>query len=202
MFSLLAATGASRTLSTTRSNRLKLPQFILSATSNLSLYAPRFCRPTLAPALKALGLIHTACLLEFATDFEIAYNDDCWDNVSLHFTEGAIYEIKNTSFACRLEGRDAIIAGFKKSLNGFDRHLTRRMWVVEGPYETSAKLSFVWHGVYSATGIPPLELSARQTLNFNGKKITHLTDDYLPGYGESARRWIEDHRPDLNPAYA
>ena len=180
---------------------MKLPQFIPSATSNLSLRAPRFCRPTFAPVLRALGLKHTACLLRYATDFEMAYNDDCWNNVAQHFTKDAIYEVKNTSFACRLNGCDVIITGFKKSLDGFDRHLTRRMRVVEGPSETSDRLSFVWRGMYNASGIPPLELSARQTLIFDGERIAHLTDDYLPGYGESARKWIETHRPDLSPAY-
>ena len=109
--------------------------------------------------------------------------------------------MRNTDFSCRIEGRNAIVAGFKKSLDGFDRHLKRTMHVVNGPSEDGDKLSFVWFGRYSHAGVPPLELSARQTLLFNDDKIKLLVDEFLPTYGENARTWIESHRPDLNPAY-
>ena len=180
---------------------MRLPQCVLSAAGNLTLRAPSVCRSTLRPVLHLMGLKLTAKLLHYASDFEIAYKTDMWNEVAGHFTSDAVYEVRNTDFSCRIEGRNAIVAGFKKSLDGFDRHLKRTMHVVDGPSEDGDKLSFVWFGRYSHAGVPPLELSARQTLLFNDDKIKLLVDEFLPTYGENARTWIESHRPDLNPAY-
>jgi len=152
-----------------------------------------------------VGLKLTAKLIHYASDFEIAYKTDIWTEVASHFETDAVYEVRNTDFSCRIEGRDAIVTGFKKSLDGFDRHLKRTMkrtmYVVDGPNEHGNELSFVWFGQYSQAGIPPLELSARQTLLFNDGKIKLLVDEFLPNYGEDAGSWIATYRPDLNPAY-
>ena len=180
---------------------MRLPQFILSATGNFVLRAPSVCRSTVRPALSLVGLKLTAKLIHYASDFEIAYKTDIWTEVASHFETDAVYEVRNTDFSCRIEGRDAIVTGFKKSLDGFDRHLKRTMYVVDGPNGHGNELSFVWFGQYSQAGIPPLELSARQILLFNDGKIKLLVDEFLPNYGEDAGSWIATYRPDLNPAY-
>ena len=180
---------------------MRLPQFILSSTGNFVLRAPSVCRSILRPALSLVGLKLTAKLIHFTSDFEIAYKTDTWNEVASHFESDAVYEVRNTEFSCRIEGRDAIVTGFKKSLDGFDRHLKRTMYVVEGPNEHDNEVSFVWFGQYAQAGTPPLELSARQTLLFNDGKIKLLVDEFLPNYGEDAGSWIATYRPDLNPAY-
>ena len=180
---------------------MKLSQNLLSATSNASLRYPSFCSLILPPVLRILGLQLTAKLLKYATDFEIAYRTDCWENVTQHFTEDATYEVRNADFACKINGRDAIVDGFKRSLNGFDRHLRRKMFVVDGPHEEPDQLSFIWFGRYTAPNAPTLELSAKQTLSFRENRISSLVDDFLPDYGVKATHWIETHRPDLDPAY-
>ena len=180
---------------------MKLPQLLLSATSNLSLRAPALSRPFLRVGLNCVGLKLTAQLLNFATDFEIAYKTDQWDNVARHFNADSTYEVRNTTFECTLNGRDAIVAGFRRSLDGFDRHLKRTMRVVDGPHENGNELSFTWLGSYFESGIPPLELSARQTLEFQDSRIIKLVDEYLSGYGEIAKNWIASHKPELNPSY-
>ena len=180
---------------------MNFSQTLLSATSNASLRCPALCKLVLPPVLRILRLRLTAELVKFATDFEIAYRTDCWNRVAQHFAVDATYEVRNADFACMLEGRDAIVDGFKRSLDGFDRHLRRKMFVVEGPHEDSEQLSFVWFGRYTASNAPTLELSARQTLSFCDGKISSLVDEYLPGYGAKATSWIETHRPNLNPTY-
>ena len=180
---------------------MRLPQTLLSATSNASLRYPFLCKLTLPPVLRVVGLRLTAKLVKYSSDFEKAYRTDRWDEVTQHFTADATYEIRNADFACKMEGRDAIIDGFKRSLDGFDRHLQREMKVVEGPHEDAERLSFVWLGQYTTPNAPALELSARQTLVFRDNKISALVDDFLPGYGAKATNWVETYRPDLNPAY-
>ncbi len=57
-------------------------------------------------------------LLAYADAFEETLKDDDWSRLEPYFPETAVYEIVGGPFACQLEGRRAIFAGLKKSLDG------------------------------------------------------------------------------------
>src|SRR6185369_14569969 len=72
--------------------------------------------------------------LAYAGDFERTYADDDWSRLYQYFADDAVYEVKATSFGCRLQGPQAIFAGIKKSLDGFDRKFEKRdIEVTSGP---------------------------------------------------------------------
>ncbi len=180
---------------------MKLPQWALSSYSNFALWAPSTFKPVLRFGLSMIGMRLTSRLLEYAMDFEVAYETDRWDDVQRHFAPDAKYEVRNTDFDCQIVGAEYIVRGFKKSLDGFDRQLQRKVSVVKGPHEDGDSVSFTWLGRYAAPNCPVLELSACQTLHFSDGLICHLIDEFLPESGEKARRWMESYGQGLSPVY-
>ena len=73
--------------------------------------------------------------MTYAGDFEKTLGDDDWSRVKPYFADDAVYEVKAAPFACKLTGPDAICAGMKKSLDGFDRKFDRRDIEVVGQRE-------------------------------------------------------------------
>src|SRR5512145_1317992 len=100
--------------------------------------------------------------LAYAQDFERTFKDDDWQRLLQYFTEDAVYEVKGSPVACRIEGRDAILAGIRKSLDGFDRKFdTRRLEVLSGPDLLEDGLAVAWAGHYEKKGLGSLRISAR-----------------------------------------
>src|SRR5688572_7105692 len=62
----------------------------------------------------------------YAQAFEQTFADDDWSRLAQYFEPDAVYEVRNVPFACRIEGRDAIFRGIKKSLDNFDRRFADR----------------------------------------------------------------------------
>lgn len=181
---------------------IRLPQPLLTAASWTMLHAPASAQPLFAGAMRLLGMPNSARFVRFAMDFEAALHSDDWQAVEQHFAPDACYEVRNMGPAPeRMEGRGEIIRGFRRSLDGFDRQLERKVRVVEGPVEQGDCVRFVWVGDYRRAGAPPLVISARQCVRFKAGLIVELVDDYLPGYGEAAGAWLAEHGEGLNPSY-
>ena len=143
----------------------------------------------------------SARFVNYAIDFEAAYVTGDWSRIGSYFTSDAIYCVRNSNFDCEIRRPGNIIAGFKRSVDGFDRKLKRSLWVVDGPDENQDSTSFIWHGVYRCNDCPPLSLSARQTACYRDGLIERLTDEYLPGCADAAANWLNEHKPDLDPSY-
>ena len=63
---------------------------------------------------------------DYAAAFEETFADDDWSRLEQYFAEDARYEISGGPFATTIDGRDAILKGLKKSLDGFDRKFDNR----------------------------------------------------------------------------
>src|SRR6478735_3425581 len=59
--------------------------------------------------------------MAYAAAFEQTLVDDDWTRLRPFFAADAVYEVQSEDVGCRLVGPEAIFAGMKKSLNGFDR---------------------------------------------------------------------------------
>lgn len=147
----------------------------------------------------------TERFLAFAMDFELTYDDDDWTRLERHFAKDAVYEVRNTAFACRLEGVPAILRGLKKSLDGFDRRLAKRtLDVVSGPKEDGDVVEVGWAATYlapDAPTAPPYVLRGRSIARLRDGVIAELADVYPDGTDAAAGAWLAVHRPDANPAY-
>jgi hypothetical protein len=139
---------------------------------------------------------------EYAQDFEKTYADDDWSRLAQHFEPDAVYEVRGVPFGCRLQGRDAIFRGIKKSLDGFDRRFAeRRPEITDPPIETGDEVSVGWAVVYVKPDAPPFRLRGRSTARYRGERIVHLVDEYPTGMAAEAETWLGAHAPDFDAAY-
>ena len=176
-------------------------QLLMSILANLALRSPSWSKPAFIVGLRLMRMPLTALFVDYAIDFEVAYATDDWSVVGRHFTPDATYRVSNSTFDCELRQPENIVLGFKRSLDGFDRRLKRSLKVVDGPSENASMVTFIWAGRYDGDDCPSLELSAKQTAHYRDGLIELLTDEYLPGYGDTANQWIHEYNPSLDPSY-
>lgn len=139
----------------------------------------------------------------YAMAFEQTYDDDDWSRLEPFFADDAVYEVRGSALACRIEGRPAILAGLKKSLDGFDRRLAKRtLDVTDGPHEQHGAVSIGWTGTYVVPGAPPLVLRGRSTARLRDGVICELIDDYPAGMDAEVGDWLARHAPGADPSYA
>ena len=138
----------------------------------------------------------------YAMAFEQTYDDDDWSRLEPFFAPDAVYEVRNSALACRLEGRQAILAGLRKSLDGFDRRLAKRtLDVIDGPHEQDGAVSIGWTGTYVVPGEAPLVLRGRSTAHYRDGLIRELIDEYPTGMDAEVGDWLVRHLPGADPSY-
>lgn len=140
--------------------------------------------------------------MAYAADFELSYTDDDWTRVRNHFAEDVVYEVKAESFGCKLVGREAIVAGLKKSLDGFDRRFdTREIELVGEPKIDGEVLSAAWKVHYAKAGYDPFTLRGSSTARCVDGKVLHLMDVYELSAENEFAEWRRSNDLDVNPAY-
>lgn len=141
--------------------------------------------------------------LAYAQDFEKTFDDDDWTRIEPYFASDAVYEVRNTSFACRLEGPAAIVRGIRRSLDGFDRRLPKRvLGLTAPPTITEDSVAFTWTATYStAVGGPPLVLRGRSALRYRDGLLIELVDEYPDGMDAEAAAWTAAHAPGCDVSY-
>ncbi len=118
--------------------------------------------------------------VKYAAAFEEAFRSDDWQALAPYFAENARYdaELPAPMGGC-FEGRAAVLAYFKRVLDGFDRRFaTRELSRLAGP---RADGDSVWlrGGVrYTAPGKPDLYFELEETVTFAGVAIVQLVDRY------------------------
>jgi len=144
----------------------------------------------------------TARFFAYAQDFEQTFADDDWARLAQYFRPDAVYEVRNVPFGCRIEGRDAIFLGIKKSLDNFDRRFAeRRPEITDPPTETGDSVSVGWAVTYTKPGAPAFVLRGRSTARYRDDQIVHLVDEYPEGMADEAACWVRAHAPDLDASY-
>lgn len=138
----------------------------------------------------------------YALDFEKTFVDDDWSRVEPYFEPDAVYEVRNTSLGCRIEGVQAILRGMKKSLDGFDRRCaSRTIEGTDGPTEDGDTVTLAWSVTYTKEGAPPFVLRGRSMAKYRGLRIAYLVDEYPDGMDEEAADWLGRYLPGASPAY-
>jgi hypothetical protein len=134
--------------------------------------------------------------VKYAAAFEDAYKSDDWSLVEPFFTEDAVYEVGDLPppFGGRNEGRAAILAYFKRILNGFDRRFaTRTLALLDGPREDGDTVWLRGSGVYTAPGVPDFRFELEERATFRGDRICHLEDRYEPAMAKSLVEYADTH---------
>jgi hypothetical protein len=92
--------------------------------------------------------------------------------------------------------------GFRRSLDGFDRHFGKRsIYLTSLPQEKGDTVEIDWCGPYRKQGYPPLVLRAHQTARYRGDVIVHLVDAYPDGMEEEIARWSRENGASLDGSY-
>ena len=138
---------------------------------------------------------------KYATDFEVAYESDNWSVVERHFAEDAVYEtLAGPPMGGCHEGRDAVLASMKQTLDGFDRRFdSREVTFLEGP---ELRGDSVWLRAlvkYAVAGAPDLVLEGISTATFNGDGIIRLEDSYPEGVADVVMQYLIAHGEKLQP---
>lgn len=141
--------------------------------------------------------------LAYAADFETTFDDDDWSRLAPYFAADAVYEVRNSSFACRLEGPAAILRGIKRSLDNFDRRLPKRVLGLTGPPTViDDRIAITWTATYStAIGGPPLVLRGRSSMRYRDGLLVELIDEYPDGMDAEVAAWTAAHAPGCDVAY-
>ena len=155
-----------------------------------------------SPLRYPTGRNTTQTFLKYVAAFEAACENDEWTRLRHFFHEDAVYEARNVSFACVLEGQAEILSGFQRSVNGFDRHmLSRKLRVLSPPSLFGERLQTVWRVSYTMAQTPPVHLVGTSSCAAFDGRIVHLVDTYHPGQAEAFQAWINQFGAHLDPSY-
>ncbi len=140
--------------------------------------------------------------LAYAGDFEKTYVDDQWERLRPYFHDEATYEVKAGSIPCLLEGRDAIFAGIKKSLDGFDRKFDEReLALVDEPVIEGREISVNWAVTYRKDDFAPYILLGKSVATYADGKIAALSDSIDPAAEKALGEWVQATGFSVDPSY-
>lgn len=144
--------------------------------------------------------------LAYYKAFEETYVDDDWSRLEPLFAPDAVYRVTGAgSFDCVLRGREALFAGLRKFLDGFDRRCTRRLESLEPPVVTENCISFRGAASYTRGDSPPFRIQLRELIEFRDERIVRITDIYdwgwESGLDAEAAEWLRRYGADLELSY-
>jgi SnoaL-like domain len=138
--------------------------------------------------------------LSYAAAFEQTYADDDWRRLEKYFTEDATYRVSGLARPYELHGRDNILRGMRKSLDGFDRKMAVRTIVpTSPPMEKDGKVTFRGFVRYQRADSPPAELHATLVAEFDGDRICNMHDTFE--LDDANRQWLGRYTRDLDGSY-
>jgi len=148
-------------------------------------------------------LTPTAIFGAYAAAFEQTYKDDDWERLERYFADDAVYSVVNLGPAsCSIRGRDAILAGIHKSVDGFDRRFdTRAVEILSGPEESGNNVRVEWRVTYTSAGRPDAVISAFSVARVADGRIVELFDVYDAGVAESFAEWLRETGMAVDPRY-
>lgn len=137
--------------------------------------------------------------------FDACCTDRQWARLVPLLTPDMRYTVAGAPFSCDIVGRDAVIAGFARSIAGFDSHFDERRWIGVGIRESPPNIvSGRATGWYRLGSLPPLSFSAHSVWRFEGQLLGAITEVYDPAEADvqQAMAWLATNGPGLDPSYA
>jgi len=137
---------------------------------------------------------------KYAADFEVAFESNDWSVVEPHFAKDAVYEtLAGPPMGGCLEGRDAVLASMKQTLDGFDRRFdSRTVTFLEGPELCGDSVRLRALVKYAVAGAPDLVLEGISTATFNEEGMIRLEDSYPEGVADAVRKYLKAYGEKLH----
>ena len=148
----------------------------------------------------------TKIFMAYAEAFEQTYIDDDWTRLQSYFAEDATYEVRGGPLACKLEGREAILKGLKRSVDTLDRRCDdRKIDVTSAPEFSSVdegdQLSIDWYVSYQYKDAPRAGFPGRSVATVADGVIIALRDEYSDEKMKPFIDWMAQYGNDLDGAY-
>lgn len=141
----------------------------------------------------------------FLDAFNTAYETDDWTPLAPMLTEDAEYRVSGIPFACHLRGRDAVIAGFAKSVRNFDRRFAARQHEPVGirVMEPDTVSAIAWTR-YTSADKGAIAVAAHGFWQFRDGRIERMLDVWDATLAENARAlaWLAENGAGLDASYA
>ena len=123
-----------------------------------------------------------------------------------YFRDNAVYEVVGGPFACKIEGKEAILRGLKKSVDGLDRRFDKRsIDVLSGPdtepLATGDQVTLSWLANYQLAGAPDISFPGKSTVIVIDGQISHLRDDYKEEDLVPFGSWAMEYGADFDGSY-
>ena len=125
----------------------------------------------------------------YADAFEVSYEDDDWSHIEPYFTEDAVYEGEPED----AQGREAVLAKLKQSVDAFDRKMDSRAIAFETSTIDGNSIRTRWSGTYTKSGVPDLIISGVEIAIFEGDRIARLSGEFDPEAQKAMGEWMAAH---------
>ncbi len=126
----------------------------------------------------------------YAAAFEETFADDDWSRLEQFFTPDATYEPGDGT---KIEGREAMLAHIRQSVDSLDRRFDSRDLSVVTPEVDGNQVSVSWTITFKVSGAPDLVMTGKECATFSGDVIEQLEDRFDDGTAEIMQSWMESH---------
>ena len=133
--------------------------------------------------------------------FETAYIGGDWSSLGAFFTDDVTYEVMNMPFHCVLRGREAVLAGFARSVERFDKLCIRTVGIDAVVREEGPNVLVSAGICFERQGAPPLASRLWEIATYVEGKVERLIDIYDGPDNDRFSRWMEDWGEGLDPRY-
>jgi hypothetical protein len=136
---------------------------------------------------------------QYAAAFEDFFESDDPATLEPFFSEDAVYDVTGGEpLAGRHEGREAVIAHLKASLDGFDRRFgSRELQLLDGPALRDGTVWLSWRASYKTPGLPELVIDGEEFVHFEGDRISLLEDRFRPETSALIKQWFDHYGDQL-----
>ncbi len=146
-----------------------------------------------------MDLIHK--FVEQRGAFEAAYENGNWSLLDPFLHEDIIYEVMNMPFHCVVQGRAAVVAGFERSVERFDKLCIRTVGIGSSVHEEGANV-LVHSGIrFERPNCPVLNSSLWEIATYRDGKVARIVDVYDPGTRADFEKWMAEWGEGLDPRY-
>lgn len=128
--------------------------------------------------------------LRYASAFEQTFADDAWERIKPYFDPEAVYEVESRIVGAKMVGPDAICAGIRRSLDGFDRRFdTRRLEPAGRPEILEDGCRIAWKAHYEHPEVEPLCLCGSSLVRFRDGLIVRMVDTFTEEVETDFQSW-------------
>lgn len=139
--------------------------------------------------------------VQYALAFEEVLASDDWSRLHEHLTPDAVHTVLGGGpLELCSNGRDAVVAGLRASVESLDRRFDRRLpEIVSGPSERGGVVWMDWRLTLQREGLPDLILEGTHATHFEGGRISRIDEAISNAVTERLEAYLAEHDGRLRP---